>query len=184
MKGATTRLGRWVERNNRYRRRMKRKRGSYPACKYAGDWSETQERPRGPIEFITDNTPQQSLHQLLVNPANGFWRSGAVVPPKVSAVGYKKPPHVGYPPPFHWPKQGHDDGPVWFYHNRPCRYLGHKKGRCNGVERQIRFANMIAWKHEKAAGYRAYPEWDPLQRTPVTGETLRTLGRFYGPPCA
>lgn len=179
-----SRAERWYRRNAKYRRKLYRRRQEQPYCWGRGEWFETQGHGVKPVAFVGDGSTQQPLWQLIKNPKNGGFRSLSIVAPKISEVGYKKPPHVSYPPPFHGPTNHHATRPEWFWHNRPVMYAGKKIGRLNGKDRLISLAGMLSFKHMKVAGYRAYPDWDPLARTPVTGETFGSLGRVYGPPCA
>lgn len=184
MKRATNRAGRFFERQNRYRNRLNRREQSYPHCCNRGTAFETGVHHDGPTVFEGDGRRQQSLHDLLKNPKHGTRPPESLAPPPiVTHAGYKKPPHVSWPGGWPYPRL-HQKESAFNYHNRPLTYQGRKVGRLNGFQRRVSFASMKSYIFLKMYGYRAWPDDDPLGRTPTfSAEDFGWGDRVYGPPC-
>lgn len=182
---STTRAGRFYERQRRYRNRLQRQRASYPSCSNRGTPFSVQDHPHGPDVYEGDGRKQQSLHQLIKNPHHGTMPEFPFAHPVVSHVGHAKPPHVARPHDDPPPPHHHTSTPIYNYHNRPQTYRGRKVGRLNGLQRRVAFADMNSYIYLLTYGVRAYPDTDPLHRTPTYSAVDFGWGhRVYGPHCA
>lgn len=167
----TTRYGRFLVRQSRYRRRYER-------------WRKNRRR----IEYL-------SLHGHVVYRRSKGWDSVPGTLGKQTSYGLKKTPrhgpiltvafpraivltaaHHGKPP--HAKLIDVTTGALWFgalhpqkktvgYVRRPSRYFGRKHPRQNGRDRCIRAANLFAQQWRSSTLSPRYPFWDPLHRTPV-----------------
>lgn len=170
MPDGSTRRERFLKRQARYRRRMRRRARSWPTVDHY-HWGDTgrKNHPNGPIEFVGDGRRQQSLHQLLVQPVNGLFPRIPPIPyTLIRGKGYKKPPHLHQN--YHFPIGGlhHESWPLYNFFNNPIRKCGHKIDRQDGYSRRLWGAahwNYMSKKIWGGTGW--YPSWDPLHRTPV-----------------
>lgn len=169
---ATTRKGRFLEYQKRFRKRAGRQRGSVPYhSTYYRVGVTGMNRPRGPWTFANRGVMQLSMHSYIRHPT-----AGTFLPPYVfewlvlPGVGYKSPPHTHIIP-EHGTGNHHLEGAFINFHNRPVQRLGHKLNRNDGFNRQCWWALnwfLAAKRIQGTAG--DWPAWDPLHRTPVISD--------------
>lgn len=172
----TTRKGRFLYYQAKFRRRATKQRYSkpYPSSYYRVGITGMN-RPRGPWTYKNKGVMQASLHRKLKKPTNGAYRPPYVFTwVRFDGTGYGDPPHVRFQPtleelgvlPNH-----HFERAFINFHNRPVQQLGHKLNRNNGFNRQCWWAlNWYLACKRLVDGPPYWPPWDPLHRTPVGSE--------------
>lgn len=137
-------------------------------------------KQRGSTVFVRIDLPRRKKgHRFLgagskQTPKRISSRTDSAQPPNLSSFppnvvitggGKGNPPHQHVNPAWTAPgvpgAAGLRARPTWGGHQRRRRYIDKNPDRMNGLERQIYFADLTFYLN----GF--FPDWDPLQRTPV-----------------
>lgn len=173
-----TRREQWLIQRRRFRRRRERARsvnslwgsrivhGRTVRLAYVVVWSSSGMQPAmaehpGPFEW------------------NDFLEPGKPAAPfTVSPVGYRQPPHITLPAPFHRPNAfvpSSADYELIGYHRRRLQKWERKPNRLTKEQRAIWLANNQAWREG------IFPDWDPLQRHPNNDDINAGAPLYSGP---
>lgn len=187
----TTRYGRFIVRQNRYRKRYLRWRKNRRRVERLHFHGHTTYRRSSGWATTPGLRGKQTGYRLKKAPRHGplivqHFPFGIVV----TAAKHRKPPHAAR---IYLPTGALAAGPIhpWYarvgYVRRPARYFGRKFFKQTARDRVIRAASYFARLNGALVGDGSpqYPWWDPLHRTPVWDDTDGHRGewtRFENPP--
>jgi len=162
---STTRYGRFVQRQRKYKRRRKKKynQGKSPTPghpeygHHGGKWEWNEgEKQTGPDVGSGGKSPQLTR-----------WATFFPETFQITEAKRGNPPHVKIVMPSYVYQYGgvsNASHQLVGYHNRKVKWIGKKKNKMNGFQRQIWGAGWYA----RING--VFPDWDPLLRHPTQAD--------------